>query len=360
MKDKRTPLLGGLLAASLLLCAAPANSADRDNTDVIVLKNGDRVTGEILELEYGQLRLSTDDMGTINIEWAAIATIDSQYTFDVEQAGGRRHAGVIATSDDGQDLVIRDEGTEESVPKSSIVRVTELEQGFWQRISGSLSVGFNYTKATGIRTGSINISSQYQAERLKATLDISALETSSPDTESSERENIFSTLQFQRERPSFLLLLNSLERNDELGIDARLTTGGGLARYFGQDQDSEIMLLSGVVANQEWTDGADDSQQSLEGVLGASWRIFRFNAPETSLSATAYLYPSLTESGRHRGTLDVSLKREIISDLFFDISFYDSYDSDPPSEGGRHTTTASSRRSATSSRASAGGFSFGL
>ena len=119
------------------------------------------------------------------------------------------------------------------------------------------------------------------------------------------------------------------------------------------------MLLSGAVANQEWTDGADESQQSLEGVLGASWRIFRFNKPETSLSATAYLYPSLTESGRHRGTLDVSLKREIISDLFFDISFYDSYDSDPPSAG-ETPTTASSRRSATSSEVSARGFSFGL
>ena len=166
---------------------------------------------------------------------------------------------------------------------SSVVRVTELETGFWQRVSGSMSVGFNYTKSTGIRTGSINISSQYQAEQLKATLDISAYETSSPDTEPSARENLTSTVQFQRERPSFLMLLNSLERNDELGIDARLTTGGGLARYFAQDQDSEVMLFAGAVANQEWTNDeaesldADDSQQSLEGVLGASWRIFRFN-----------------------------------------------------------------------------------
>jgi hypothetical protein len=338
MKGMRTALLGGLLMAGLVLSVAPAN-AQRTKTDVIVLKNGDRVTGEILELEYGLLRLSTDDMGTISIEWAAIASIDSQYTFDVQRAGGRRYAGVIATSQEGDELVIRDGDAEEAVPLASVVRVTELETGFWQRVSGSLSVGFNYTKSTGIRTGSINISSQYQAERLKATLDISAYETSSPDTEPSARENISSTVQFQRERPSFLMLLNSLERNDELGIDARLTTGGGLARYFAQDQDSEVMLLVGAVANQEWTNDvaegldADDSQQSLEAVLGASWRIFRFNDPEVSLSSTAYLYPSLTESGRRRGTLDVSLRREIIDDLFFDISFYESYDSDPPSAG---------------------------
>jgi hypothetical protein len=338
MKGMRTRLLGGLVAAASVLADVPAN-AQRDNTDVIVLKNGDRVTGEILELEYGLLRLETDDMGTINIEWSAIASIDSQYTFDVQRAGGRQYAGVIATSEDGEELVIRDENGEESVPFSSVVRVTELETGFWQRVSGSMSVGFNYTKSTGIRTSSINISSQYQAEQLKATLDISAYETSSPDTEPSARENLTSTVQFQRERPSFLMLLNSLERNDELGIDARLTTGGGLARYIAQDQDSELMLFAGAVANQEWTNDeaesidADDSQQSLEGVLGASWRIFRFNDPQVSLASTAYLYPSLTEQGRHRGTLDVSLRREIISDLFFDISLYESYDSDPPSGG---------------------------
>jgi Protein of unknown function, DUF481 len=341
MKGLRTILIGGLLVMSSVLCVEPAH-AQREKTDVIVLKNGDRVTGEITDLEYGLLRLSTDDMGTISIEWSAIASIDSQYTFDVQVAGGRRYAGVIATSDDGQDLSIRDDTSGGSVPLESVVRIEELETGFWERISGSLSVGFNYTKSTGIRTGSINISSQYQAERLKATLDISALETSSPDTEPSARENLTSTVQFERERPSFLMLLNSLERNDELGIDARLTTGGGLARYFGQDQDSEIMLLSGVVANQEWTNvegdvlDADETQQSLEGVLGGSWRIFRFNDPEISLASTMYLYPSLTESGRWRGNLDVSLRREIISDLFFDISFYESYDSAPPS--GAETT----------------------
>jgi hypothetical protein len=88
------------------------------------------------------------------------------------------------------------------------------------------------------------------------------------------------------------MLLNTLERNDELGIDARLTTGAGLARYFAQDEDSEIMLFAGAVANQEWIDSGDgleqdDSQHSLEGALGASWRIVRFGDPDVSLASSA-------------------------------------------------------------------------
>ena len=202
-----------------------------------------------------------------------------------------------------------------------------------------MSVGFNYTKSTGIRTGSVNISSQYQAEQLKATLDISAYETSSPDTETSARENLTSTVQFQRERPSFLMLLNSLERNDELGIDARLTTGGGLARYFGQDQDSEIMLLAGA-RRQPGMDQRRGRKPGCRRQPAKSRRrarrelahlSFQRSGNQPGLDGLSLSEPhGVGPTPRH---LDISLRREIISDLFFDISFYESYDSDPPSAG---------------------------
>ena len=38
-------------------------------TDVITLKNGDKITGELKELQTGLLELSTDNMSTIYIEW---------------------------------------------------------------------------------------------------------------------------------------------------------------------------------------------------------------------------------------------------------------------------------------------------
>ena len=38
-------------------------------TDIIALKNGDRITGEVKELKFGKLEYSTDDVETIFIEW---------------------------------------------------------------------------------------------------------------------------------------------------------------------------------------------------------------------------------------------------------------------------------------------------
>jgi hypothetical protein len=45
------------------------------------------------------------------------------------------------------------------------------------------------------------------------------------------------------------------------------------------------------------------------------------------------IIPNLTNTGRVRGEFDITLKWEIIQDLFWQLSFYDSYDSDPVADG---------------------------
>jgi hypothetical protein len=47
----------------------------------------------------------------------------------------------------------------------------------------------------------------------------------------------------------------------------------------------------------------------------------------------------LTESGRYRGGLNVTLTRDLIKDLTLNLSVYESYDSDPP-EGEDGTAAA--------------------
>ena len=43
--------------------------------------------------------------------------------------------------------------------------------------------------------------------------------------------------------------------------------------------------------------------------------------------------PNLSDTGRVRGELDVSLKWEMIADLFWQLSSYHSYDNRPPTVG---------------------------
>jgi hypothetical protein len=61
---------------------------------------------------------------------------------------------------------------------------------------------------------------------------------------------------------------------------------------------------------------------------------FRYDTPELDWSTNLELIPSLTESGRVRVELDTKLKWEIIGDLFWQLEFYVSYDSQPQSDTG--------------------------
>lgn len=59
------------------------------------------------------------------------------------------------------------------------------------------------------------------------------------------------------------------------------------------------------------------------------WDYFLFSHPERNVQETFSIFPSLSDFGRYRASFDTVMKVELIKDLYFDISAYASYDSDP-------------------------------
>jgi hypothetical protein len=78
----------GRILATLLLYYAFLAPAMAEKTDVVVLVNGNAVTGEVKSLEFGVLRYSTDSMGTVSIDWEDIVSVSSQEHHQVELTDG--------------------------------------------------------------------------------------------------------------------------------------------------------------------------------------------------------------------------------------------------------------------------------
>lgn len=315
----------------VLSCVWSAASA-RDKTDLIVLNNGDRVTGEILELQYGQLKVSTDDMGTIAIEWSAIASIKSQYAFDVEQIGGYRSYGVMGPAPDARQLIVGTGEGETKIDFVQVTRIAKLESTFWSRIDGSFSIGYNYAKSTEVAVQTAQFNATYRAETVAASLSASVNSSRSPEEGTLDRDSLAFTYRWLRANRNFWAGISSLERNEELGIESRLLLGGGFGRYVYQTPYSEISAFVGAAGTQESVVDDTEGQTSLEGILGSSWRIFKLNTPKSSLDSELVFYPSLSDWGRYRGHADVTLRHEVIKDFFIDLSFYYDYDSEAPGE----------------------------
>jgi hypothetical protein len=304
----------------------------REKTDVLVLRNGDRITGEIRKLEYGKLQFKTSDIGTLSVEWSAVASLSSGYNFDVELVNGLHFYGALSVRASGNGVVVNQlpEPVELSTPE--IARIAQIEKGWLDRITGSFSLGYNFAKSSEVTVLSAHLDASYRARTIAMNLRADTTSTNTAEEGTLDRNSVAFTYQWLRPKRRYWAALTSFERNEELGIEGRFQVGGGYGYYLRQNTSSEFSALAGLAASKEWIVGTQDSQGNLEGLFGASWRLFRFKSPETSLTSGLTLFPSLSDSGRYRGNLNLSLRREIIDNFFLDLSTYYDYDSRPPGE----------------------------
>ena len=117
----------------------------------------------------------------------------------------------------------------------------------------------------------------------------------------------------------------SYEDNEELDLDYRYTVGFGFGRAIVDTNDLSFLGYLGLQAVTEKGKSAE-KLDSLEGVLGLAYSMWRFNTPELDLELDLTLYPGITESGRLRGDTDLRLSWELVEDLFWDITGWASYD----------------------------------
>src|SRR5215472_9144275 len=98
----------------------------RDKTDVVMLRNGDRLSGDIVSLEFGILTLKTDNMSTLSIEWPAVRSVQSKFAFAIERRDGSKYDGVIKTSEDSADLVVESAAGTVRIPMAEVERISRF------------------------------------------------------------------------------------------------------------------------------------------------------------------------------------------------------------------------------------------
>ena len=76
-----------------------------------------------------------------------------------------------------------------------------------------------------------------------------------------------------------------------------------------------------------------DGQNTFEGMLGTTLEWFTFAANESDLTSNLLVLPNFTTSGRWRIDFDIKFRQELFGDFYVSISFYDQFDSKPPTGG---------------------------
>jgi hypothetical protein len=324
-----------IILMSLVVVFAPAVAHAQPKTDVVRLANGDRITGEVKKLERGQLELSTDDEGTIEIEWDKIVALESKAHYDVGMQDGSRFFGSLE-SGDPRVLVIVESTGRVLLPMADVTLIAPIGSTFWRRLDGSLDFGFSYTHSS--RIAQLNLSSYtvYRRPAFEARLNASGTLTQNGQDNSHDDRGIIqaSYIRFRGQR-LFVSAGAGFETNESLGLVLRSQVAVAAGPRLVNTNRAQMSIGAGIAANEERSLGVEP-RTNLEGIVAFRQSYYSYDRPKTNVDIGFQYYPSFSDWGRQRMQLDASAKREFWKDVYISITLYDTFDSRPPAAGAAH------------------------
>lgn len=317
----------------VILAALCLGSTAFANDDIVTMLNGDRLSGELKSLERGRLRFDSSATGTIPIEWDEVATLISHQSVQVETEAGARYLGrIVAAPRDAMIVVDTAEGSVE-LDMMNVVLMQPIKERRIDRIDAGITFGYSFAKSNEVQQLNLGFDASTRSEKRIVRLETDVIISDSDTDESNQRKRLdFEYTRLLPRRWGAGAVVR-IDRNDELGVDLRTSVGAGAGRYLIQSNSMSLLFSGGVQFSRENVSAGVSDEESVEGFAGVNWDWFRYDSPELDLSSSLLVIPNLSDTGRVRAEFDMRLRWELISDLFWQVSFYNSFDSDPIDPG---------------------------
>src|ERR1700761_851030 len=331
--------------ALFLLGPCVALASSRTKTDIVYMRNGDKITGEIQSLAQGQLSVKPKYTSTaFVIDWSEVDHLESTQDFVVADPEGKLYTGSLGKGTGDRTLLI-DEGSKVTLPLDSVIQIDELGKTFLKRMRGDFDVGASFAKSNGQKNLTVQGDLGYQSKEHLFSLDTSSQFATQKDTsDTNETSAKIALFQQLRESKWYAGGLTNFLSSSEQQIALRSTLGGGGANRLIFTNRTDLTAMGGLALTIERdAEGAVSTARTkaLDSAFALQFSTFRFDS--TTFNTTVGLYPSITSAGRVRMTLNQDIYHKFLGDFYVRVSFYDNYDNRPvvgaPSNNLGATTT---------------------
>ena len=319
-------VLALLMVISVIL---PASA--REKTDVVILKNGDRITCEIKNLSRGMLTVKTDSMSTVEIKWQDVDTITSKHLFTVQDARGAFMSAACS-------LPLKSSAWTSQIRRQQATWTIWLSCKFrnWEAAAGGVFPALRISptllpKPATSRSSTFPEISCITRKDTQAQLNYSSTLGKSEGETDADRKllTVAGTRQFSGKWLAYTQA--GYEHNLELQLDRRFSLLAGPGYTIAHSNRSQVMVVAAASFSRENYSG-EDVTRNLEGFFAIDTQFFKLYSPKFDIvNQFAYL-PNFSTRGRRRLQYSSKLRLELIKDFFVSLTFYDSYDSKPPSE----------------------------
>ena len=313
--------------------------------DQIVLKDGDRITGDIIKKDKDTITIKSKNFGdAVIVKWDAVDTIKTDEPVTVVLPGDKTVKAKIETQN-GQ-IQIDTPGAPQAVPPSDIVALrNEAEQRTYERllhpglldlwtVTGSVNLAGSkgnaetstlITPIAFVRASNLSRTTAYfNAIRSTATIDGVSAQTA---------KAIRGGWAYNRNltKRVFFNAFNDYEYDKFQSLDLRVVLGGGLGYLVWNGERGKLGLVGGLAWNHEKFSPAAPiapfSRNSAEAYWGDDFN-YKVNT-RTVLVQTFRMFNNLSNSGEYRVNFDTGLTTSILKWLTWNLSLSDRYLSNP-------------------------------
>lgn len=333
MKTRSIMNVSTVILSCALLLTTPLFA--RESTDAIVMKNGDRLTGQIKGLNAGVLYMSMEYiLGTSSVQWSKVARLESKQLFLVKTEDGSVYTGTLTTTNTpgGRPVEIAvapTSGKEEVIDSSRIVQMYVTSAKFFERFNGNINTGIIYSKGNQSTQFSLGSQVTYPRERWAAGASVNSTLSASTGVTTSTRNQVdFDAYHLLRWDNWFYQGLGGFLQSSQQGIVHQATFGGGVGRYLKNTNLTRISVLAGIAGQSTEYQQNINTQNTASGLIAANMQFFRFNKTNGTLSAM--LLPAINDPGRVKFNMNATYYIKLIGNLSWNASFYGNWDSRPP------------------------------
>ena len=316
----------------LLLLSAATTCA---KSDVVVLKNGDRLTGEIKGLQRGELKVKADYMAeAVRLDWARVERIESKSTFMISLVNGKLFTSVMrllpANSTETANFVIGASDDAFRVQQLDVIRIIPADPRFWKRLEGAIDFGFGYTSGNEQYQTQLTATATYRTGDHSFTTSVDTAFSGQPEGDSDTRKQFTFDYRKQLTPRFFAGGVFDLLQSDQQSLKLRSSVGGLVGVNLLQNEGSRLSIYGGVVGTREnySTLIGQPRTTNADALAGVDFTTFRFKT--TDIRTRFNLYPSLTTPGRVRLQATSDLHIKVVKDLYWGFHVYENFDSRPP------------------------------
>ncbi len=136
------------LLCALCFCTLAVPTMAKRKDDVVIMKNGDKMTGEIKQLSHGILYFKSSYMNSsVELDWHEVAKLQSQDPYIIRLTSGLRVTTPIGRSvekSSGKDeFTVGAASQAMLINPRQVIEIQQAEGSIWKQMNGDADFGFN-------------------------------------------------------------------------------------------------------------------------------------------------------------------------------------------------------------------------